>query len=297
VWICSRGYVADVSGKGHNRTSTARSLRVLAIALACFAAALIGLVVFAQAQVGVASCRFATAEKLGVPFYRVCPSASAATPFWISAPLTCGAGEHDTVQCPDATALVDVEGSKAHTFASRSMAMVDAFTAHRLCGMRFGGQLPSPAQRASARELLGLASLLVTQGPNTSDAIRLSELPEWVAKGNCANPSILGSECLIETFPRASVQLPIAWTAVRACSAVAVTSLPPDRIASELGGDCPGGPSDCLVASPGASAGAYTLSCVPSARASHAPERSEALAAVRCSVADSTFGQRNSPAD
>jgi hypothetical protein len=279
---------------GHNRTSTARSLRVLAVALAFSAAALIGLVMFAQAQGRVAACRFASAEKLGVPFYRVCGSANDATPFWISAPLPCGAGEHGTVQCPDATALVDVEGSKAHTFASRSLAMVDAFTAHRLCGMRFGGQLPSPVQRVSARARLGLASLLVTQGPKASDAIRLSELPEWVAKGNCANPSILGSECQIETFPRASVQLPIAWPAVRACSAVAVTNLPADRIASELGGDCPGGPSDCLVASPGAGAGAYTLSCAQSAGASHAPERSEALAAVRCMVADATFGQRNS---
>jgi hypothetical protein len=287
-------------GQGH--TPAARGLRVAIIAAACSVAAS---ALHAEGHKSAVPCRFATGEKLGIGFYRVCPSSPDRPPFWISAPLTCGQGEHGTVLCPEVTALVRAVGlENGGAIAPRRAAMVDAFTAHRLCGMRFGGRLASGAQRSDARETLGLATLLVTQGRDTSGGLWLTELPEWIAEGKCDNPSMLGAKCRITTFPPAPLPLPLAWEALRACTAEPLGEAPAGREVSELGQDCAGtlatseppgrdragSTNACLLRDPGPLRGAYALRCDKPASTPHAPTARESTAAVRCVVAGSALG-------
>jgi hypothetical protein len=251
-----------------------------------------GLAVSADSRGSSNTCRFATREKLGVTFYSVCSATGAQSAFWISAPLGCGQGEHGTVQCPEATALVgaSVPPVGAEPIAPKPVAMVDAFTAHRLCGMRFAGRLPSRAQRTRAREALGLATLLVTQGSPAKREMWLSELPEWVTEGNCDNPSTPGTTCSIASFPPAPLSLPLAWSSLRACKAFPLGNVSAKSELSELGKDCTNNSDDrteseCLLRSPGAAQTSYAIRCAPATSAVHAPSPRESVAAVRCVVA------------
>lgn len=243
-----------------------------------------------------AGCTPTTAEKIGVPFVRVCarPEVSAGS-FWISAvPLGCSAGEHGTLACPSVTALVQPPDAVKNLRAPspRIAAVVDAYTAHKVCTMRFAGRLPTRAERALARADLGLATVAVTEGP--PGAFRARELAEWVTEPVCAHPTDLGPECHEDRFPKDSIGA-VSFESLVRCAATPVTTT--SRSLFEVGGTCAyptwSGAGAFMLpcalrglgygAVGGASAvRAFELSCERSdAGAEHAPVKLD-VAAFRC---------------
>lgn len=193
----------------HPRWRAIPAYRAVALAFACATTLLIPLANADSASNP--ACPSGAAERLGVKFYAVCPAGRDA-PFWISQPLHCGAGDHDHVACPFATSLVRKGGAQSSVPTKpQAVAMTDAFTAHRLCGMRFGGLLPSRSQRLAAKSSLGIATLLATE--DSAGELSLSELPEWVAEGECDNPTLPGAHCRFASYPPQSVDLTLqCWT-------------------------------------------------------------------------------------
>jgi hypothetical protein len=268
----------------------------------------LGLAWLAAAQGSAAGpCRFAVGEKLGVAFFHVCPNDPHTPPFWISAPLPCGQGEHSEVACPQATPLLRSRGTDDVTLRAGPVAMLDSFTAHRICGMRFAGTLPSREQRRMARDQLGLVTLLATQGPGERAELGLTELPEWAIDGACDNPSLPGAACHITPFPPAPLPLPLAWDGLRSCDARPVASTAADRASVEIGDRCgakapawqsqgkgvTAAPGSCLVRDPGELRGSYALSCKKPLASVHPVRPKEAVAAVRCVVQSWALGQTN----
>lgn len=198
----------------------------------------------------VAACAPATAEKIGVPFVRVCAREGAGS-FWISAiPLGCSAGEHGTLSCPSVTPLVQPPGALRDFRAPspRIAAVVDAYTAHKVCTMRFAGRLPTRAERARARADVGLATVAVTEGP--PGAFRARELAEWVTEPVCAHPTDLGPECREDRFPKEAIGA-VSFDALVRCGATPVTTS--SRPLFDVGGAC--------AAPTWVGAGAFTLPC------------------------------------
>lgn len=246
-------------------------------------------------------CRPRLGEKLGVTFHRMCPSDRTES-HWISDPLPCGQGAHDTVACPVVTALARDGSRQRSPTRAQFVAMSDAFTAHRLCAMRFAGRLPTSSERASARNALGLATLLATEGADRSGQIGLSELPEWVAEGDCDNPSLPSANCRFASYPRAPLALPLSWAALRSCDAVPITGLDDRAEVAVLGGTCrdrsasPFGHAHheartCVLASPGTVPFHYELSCRKPKTAVHAPSGREPVAAIRCVLQSWALGR------
>lgn len=247
-----------------------------------------------------APCAFEVAQKLGLPFYRVCGAEPGAPSFWISAPIGCSPGDNTQVQCPHATALVHAQGAKQPArIAAQRVAMLDGMTAHRLCGMRFAGRFPTRAERLAARHAVGLVTLIATQASEQSTALSLSELPEWVSEGACDNPSKPGSDCRLASYPTAPLALPLAWNQLRTCEAVPVAASE-EQPSCLLGAECQGrGQSAArgakravtgVLASPGKDEGAYALSCEKAVTVQPVSSK-EPLAAVRCVLDDSARGR------
>lgn len=235
-------------------------LALALLAAACSRSTAPGEVASDAATTAIASaepCTPAVAEKLGVPFVRICAAGpgigSVASPFWISAlPIGCSAGEHDTLRCPPVVALAqprqrDPEGLRPG--ASSLAAVVEADTAHRVCSMRFAGRLPTRAERSLARTALGLATVMVTDLKDRG-AVRLQELGEWVTEKSCDQPTVLPADCGASSFPwEASAGVP--WDSVVRCE---VTPL------AERGGRITVGvESECTGVGAAAGAGATRL--------------------------------------
>jgi hypothetical protein len=251
-------------------------------------------------------CLPALAEKIGVPFIRVCPRAtidsSASTrSFWISAiPLGCSAGEHGTLACPPVTSLLqpprELPDFKAPS--PRLAAVVDAYTAHKTCTMRFAGRLPTRAERAQARAALGLASVVVSE-PGAGRARRIREISEWVTARPCGQPTALGPECKEDRYPTGSISA-VSWSMLARCSAhpVASSSFPP----IELGGECAAtrdagaawtlpcfvrGLAFATIGGAPSTATGFELSCEPPNEAAEHPSQARPdLAAFRCVLPD-----------
>lgn len=160
-------------------------------------------------------CVPSVGEKLGVRFIEVCPARAgevfddasggdrALPGFWISAtPLPCSHGSHETLDCPTVTALeASPVGSRLRNRPMRA-SVLDAETAHRICTLRFGGRLPTAAEREHARHALGLVSLLVREEAAQDRRVAFDELPEWVAAEDCErNPSTIAPECRVSLSP------------------------------------------------------------------------------------------------
>jgi hypothetical protein len=184
-----------------------------------------------------APCVPAKAEKIGVPFIRVCPEpGSDAASFWISAiPLGCSAGEHGTLSCPPVTSLLQAppEMPDFRAPSPKLAAVVDAYTAHKVCTMRFAGRLPTRTERARARAALGLASVVVTE--NGAGTFRLHEVAEWVTARPCDHPTDLGPECHEGRFPVESIG-PVGFPTLARCAATPVRASAFPSL--ELGGEC-----------------------------------------------------------
>lgn len=249
-----------------------------------------------------AICAPRVAEKLGVRFVEVC-GGEAQAPFWISvAPMTCSAGEHETIDCPSVTPLL--AGDSPVPMTARRVAVVDAVSAHRLCALRFAGHVATRAELERARSVLGLGALVVAEQRSPAGAFRFEPLPEWTADGACENPSKPGRNCRFARWPRADApHAPMAE--IRDCDARRVD--PTDRagVRVALGGRCAapnwrwsgsaaGGALDELpcavhlpdVAMPAAGAADFRLSCrPPDAQPPRAPAIGGAdIAAFRCVV-------------
>ena len=243
------------------------------------------------------------AEKLGIPFLRVCPAELAAgvalAPFWVSVvPMGCSAGAHDTVRCPPVVTLAQPRLADPPGFRSASSqlaAVVESDTAHAICAMRFAGRLPTRAERALLRAALGMSSVLVTES-NEIGGYRLQEVPEWVTEIACDQPTILAPECGVRGFPSDATPT-IPWELVTPCEPTPLAALDARAIIG-IGGECPASRKEgaalrdlpCVVRGPAADTrgrrdAAISLVCHPRAPA---PERLSGLApdvaAFRCVI-------------
>jgi hypothetical protein len=246
-------------------------------------------------------------EKLGVRFVEVCASHTAAfgdaeahaeealPAFWLAAtPLPCSAGGHETVACEPVTALEasPLEGKGKNR--PLDALVVDAAVAHRTCTLRFGGRLPTPLEREQARRVLGLASLRVREVPGPFAALRLDDLPEWVAEGDCAaTPAKPGPGCRITPFPPVEPRPRAPADVLLACVAEPAG---PRAAGVPIGSECVERPSEGGVRSPGCALrvpdtdALLELGCEAVARPSArrpAPDQ----AAFRCVLAETALGR------
>jgi len=233
-----------------------------------------------------ARCERAFAEKLGVPFVRVCPSdlpGAVTAPFWIAAaPVGCTGGEHETIACPPIVALAPSRPG-ATAIEPRLAQVIDAEPAHRTCTLRFGGRLPTTAERAQARDAVGLVTLLVTEDTNASR--HLDVLPEWTTAEPCLVPATLATSCAVRRFPLDTSDN-VAWTRVRSCRATPASREGALVITPQE--SCPITPPPqaprCLVAATPATR-AFSLDCraLRGDELAH-PETTASRAAFRCVV-------------
>lgn len=224
---------------------------------------------------------------------------------WLaSSPIRCSAGEHDLVRCLTITPLAsDGRLQPDGGIASVGVVAADADTAHRLCAQRFGGRLPTPAQRARLGALHGLSSLLVVQTSSPAERFRYLELPEWTEEGSCDNPVRPGEGCAVTLFPSDS-----AAEAMRAgelsCTARRVVDSSGYSVI-DLGEACPrelGLAMDagvqtlpCLLRVRGPTAAdpavLYALSCSAFEAVRPAADLEVRAGAYRCLVPPTAFGQ------
>lgn len=230
-----------------------------------------------------AACTAKVAEKLGVPFIRLCPERAGERSFWVSAvPMACSGGEHGTLPCPPVTALVQPAHGVPADFRApspRQAAVVEVYTAHKVCTMRFAGRLPTRAERARARAGLGLASVIVTDSSGTR---RFRELAEWVTDRPCDQPTDLSPDCNPGPFPSTSISA-VPWAMLARCEAKPADPASP---LVDLDGAC--GAKACAlrgVAAPSARSpvAGFDLSCLPPDATAEHPDRARSeVAAFRC---------------
>jgi len=229
-----------------------------------------------------AACSTERGHKVGVPFIRICqPLAPDAV--WIAAmPHHCSPGDHGTLECPMTTSLLVEPDVPLSLIPPNTALLTDATTAHRTCTMRFGGRLPTPAERRELRRTQGLFAVIATA--ETDGRIRLDELDEWTQSGDCGNPSKPGADCRFERSPGAGAPA-IDWPALRRCQARAAR---PARLDPAIapGGRCPADGA-CLLRSPwfpkaDAEPLAHELACAPLDAALEHPEPRPDVAAFRC---------------
>jgi hypothetical protein len=263
---------------------------------------------FASAQAPEAPpCVPRVGEKLGVRFVEVCASHTArfgdaeahadeALPaFRIAAtPLPCSAGQHETVACEPVTSLEvsPVPGKGKNRFLDALV--VDATVAHRTCTLRFGGRLPTPLEREQARRVLGLVSLRVREVPGPFAQVRLDDLPEWVAEGDCAKtPAKPGPGCRITPFPPVDARPRAADDVLLACIAEPAG---PYATGVPIGSECLERPLEGDLRSPGCalrmpdSDARFELGCVAVERpAAQRPAPDQA--AFRCVLPEHALGR------
>ena len=252
------------------------------------------------------SCTPRTAEKLGIPFVRVCPPGEPG--FWINAaPMGCSAGEHEGIRCPPTTPIGHPVGTGGPLHSSLA-AVTDHDTAARLCYFRMGGHVASRAERSKARAA-GLATVLVTESDASPVRFRLEEAPEWVTEegGEACENGLPSATCHFGWFPSTSRSTAIRWPQVRACDARFVAPPPADTALAPLGSGCaaatwtwpPDGGSvalPCALKSPARNdrgepvSAAFTFSCVAPVARTHPEGQDVDTAAYRCVLPESALG-------
>ena len=247
-----------------------------------------------------ASCAWRTGEKLGVAFAEICTPSSdpeglleespaEIAPFWMSAaPLPCSRGSQGTINCPVTTSILTARSRAKDVLEPRAVAVVDGRTAYGVCGMRFGGRLPTRAERELARYSAAVATLVSTQEPGEPEP-RIGELPEWTQVGDCTNPSQPDEGCRLVLFPPVVTHPRSEDSVLHACRA----SFAPAWIefAIQPGALCVGG--TCMVRLlPALRRETFELTCKPTPIvATQAPEKPKAeLAAFRCVLPESALG-------
>jgi hypothetical protein len=213
-----------------------------------------------------AACAPRALEKQGVRFLEVC----GADVYLSDAPLACGT--EAGAACDPVTALAPAPREGARNRHVDAL-VVDGEAARKLCRERFGGRLPTPAERERARSL-GFVSVQVREEPGEYARLRLDEQPEWVADGD-----------RLARAPSPAARPRTPGETLLGC--VAEPALPRAR-AVELGRVCDERPPeaavrspDCALASP--SGARFEIGCDPAhaVRSRSSPDH----AAVRCVVA------------
>jgi hypothetical protein len=225
-------------------------------------------------------CTSARSVKLGTPFARLCPQdlpGIVSSPFWIAAaPLGCLPGKHETLLCAPIHPLTAMDPV---VDASTAM-LVDAGLAHRICVLRYGGRLPTAAERAQARDALGFESLLVTLARDRRQ-LALMALPEWVTDEACSEHSALGG-CAVLRSPAVPTYVP--WSRLSTCRATRTEA----GAAATLPAICPRSEGACSIATgaPGRST-TFSLQCADAVASSvGAPEIVGDVAAFRCVLSE-----------
>ena len=247
-----------------------------------------------------AACAWRTGEKLGVAFAEICTPASVpeglletgpddVAPFWMSAaPLPCSLGSGGTIDCPVATSILSARSRAKDVLEPRAVAVIEGETAYGVCGMRFGGRLPTRAERELARYSAAVATLVSVQEPG-EPAPFIGELPEWTQVGDCTNPSQPDEGCELVIFPPVLTRERTKHSVLQACRA----SFAPAWIetAIQVGAPCIGG--SCTVRiMPALWPEAFELTCGPApVTATHDPARPQVeRAAFRCVLPESALG-------
>jgi len=247
-----------------------------------------------------APCAWRTGEKLGIGFAEICTPTSAPkglleespaeiAPFWMSAaPLPCSRGSGGTLDCPVATAILSARSRAKDVLEPRSVALVDGKTAYGVCGMRFGGRLPTRAERELARYSASVATLVSMKEPDEPDP-RIGELPEWTQVGDCTNPSQPDEGCRLVIFPPVLTRERSRHSVLQACQA----SFAPGSIETAIqpGAPCMGGSCTVRIL-PALQPEAFELTCEPTRiLATEAPAEPDAeRAAFRCVLPESALG-------
>jgi len=247
-----------------------------------------------------AKCAWRTGEKLGVGFAEICTPSSAPTgplekspaeaaSFWMSAaPLPCSRGSRGTIDCPVATSILTARSRARDVLEPRSVALVDGKTAYGVCGMRFGGRLPTRAERELARYAASVTTLVSIKKPGEPEP-RIGELPEWTQVGECTNPSQPDEGCRLVIFPPVLTWERNKQSVFQACQA----SFAPAWIESAIqpGAACVGGTCTVRIL-PALRPEAFELTCRPrriGAKQDPAEPKAE-RAAFRCVVPESALG-------
>lgn len=222
-------------------------------------------------------------EKLGVPFVRIgAPSGPDA--YWVAAaPLPCSAGEHDEVECPLTTSILD-EPRGRPPLGVRTALVTDAVSAYRTCALRFGGRLPTPDERRELARTQGLVTILAST--TSSGALLVDAIDEWTAEGDdCGNPSKPGGGCRFGRFPAGGAG-PDVWASMQACESTPAPAPGPDDDVIPIGGTC-AHPTECFVRSPWfpgleATPRFHRLRCRPLGTPPPRPPARPDVAAFRC---------------
>ena len=247
-----------------------------------------------------ARCAWRTGEKLGVAFAEICTPPSVpkglletspedVAPFWMSAaPLSCSLGSGGTIDCPVATSILTARSRAKDVLEPRAVAVIEGKTAYAVCGMRFGGRLPTRAERELARYSAAVATLVSVQEPG-EPAPFIGELPEWTQVGDCTNPSQPDEGCRLVIFPPVLSRERSEKSVLQACRA----SFAPAWIETAIqpGAPCVGGSCTVRIL-PALRPEAFELTCQPTrVTATRAPEKPKAeLAAFRCVLPESALG-------
>lgn len=245
-------------------------------------------------------CAWRTGEKIGVAFAEICAAPSApkglleespaeVAPFWMSAaPLPCSRGNKGTTDCPVATSILSARSRAKDVLEPRTVALVDGKTAYGVCGMRFGGRLPTRAERELARYSATVATLVSMKEPGEPEP-RIGELPEWTQVGDCTNPSQPDEGCRLVIFPPVLTRQRSKHSVLQACRA----SFAPAWIESAIqpGAPCVGGTCTVRIL-PTLRPEAFRLTCEPTriaaTQASAKPKAERAT--FRCVVPESALG-------
>mgnify|MGYP001817316582 CR=1 FL=1 len=247
-----------------------------------------------------ARCAWRTGEKLGVGFAEICTPPSApkglleespaeVAPFWMSAaPLPCSRGSRGRADCPVATSILTARSRAKDVLKPRGVALVDGKTAYGVCGMRYGGRLPTRAERELARYSATVATLVSTKEPGEPEP-RIGELPEWTQVGDCTNPSQPDEGCRLVIFPPVLTRQRSEQSVLQACRA----SFAPAWIETAIqpGAPCVGGTCTVRIL-PALRPEAFELTCRATrtgAKQAPAEPRAE-RAAFRCVVPELALG-------
>lgn len=246
------------------------------------------------------SCVWRTGEKLGVAFAEICTprtappglleeTPSGAASFWMSAaPLACSLGAHDTVNCPVTTSILSAHSKAKDVLEPRAVAVVDGETAYGVCGMRFGGRLPTRAERELARYSASVATLVSMREAGKPEPW-VGELPEWTQVGDCTSPSRPDKSCQLAIFPPVLTHQRSKESVPQSCRA----SFAPKKTKNAIqpGAPCVGGTCTVRIL-PALRPEAFQLTCRPSpvdATQTSVEPKAE-RAAFRCVLPESALG-------
>jgi hypothetical protein len=248
-----------------------------------------------------ARCAWRTGEKLGIAFAEICTPPSVAkgllvespddvAPFWMSAaPLPCSLGSGGTIDCPVATSILSARSRAKDVLEPRAVAVIEGETAYGVCGMRFGGRLPTRAERELARYSAAVATLVSVKEPGEPEPW-IGELPEWTQVGDCTNPSQPDEGCRLVIFPPVLTRQRTKHSVLQWCRA----SFAPAWIESaiQVGAPCVGGTCTVRIM-PALWPEAFELTCEPArvtATQASATGPKVEQAAFRCVLPESALG-------